>query len=172
MPHKRNPITCERISGLARVLRGNAVVGLENVPLWHERDISHSSAERVVLADSTILLDYMLGRAAWIVEGLVVDAPRMLANIEAARGLPFSGRVLLRLVEAGLSREAAYAIVQRSAMRAWDSGEHLRDLIAADPEAAAVPVATLDEAFDLGAFLRNAHVPFDRRRQLSDAHAR
>jgi adenylosuccinate lyase len=172
MPHKRNPITCERVSGLARVLRGNVVVGLEDVPLWHERDISHSSAERVVLADSTILLDYMLDRMAFVVEGLVVDAARMRANIDASHGLPFSGRVLLRLVEAGLSREDAYAIVQRNAMRAWESGEHLRALIAADPEARSVPADVLDEAFDLDAFLRNAHVPFDRRRQLTDAHAR
>jgi adenylosuccinate lyase len=172
MPHKRNPITCERVSGLARVLRGNVVVGLEDVPLWHERDISHSSAERVVLADSTILLDYMLDRMAFVVEGLVVDAARMRANIEASHGLAFSGRVLLRLVEAGLSREDAYAIVQRNAMRAWDSGEHLRALIAADPEARSVPTDVLDDAFDLDAFLANAHVPFDRRRQLTDAHAR
>jgi adenylosuccinate lyase len=172
MPHKRNPITCERVSGLARVLRGNAVVGLEDVALWHGRDISHSSAERVVLADSTILIDYMLDRMAFVVEGLVVDAARMRANIDASHGLPFSGRVLLRLVEAGLSREDAYAVVQRNAMRAWETGEHLRALIAADPAARSVPADVLDDAFDLDAFLRNVHVPFDRRRQLTDAHAR
>jgi adenylosuccinate lyase len=101
MPHKRNPITCERISGLARVLRGNALVGLENVPLWHERDISHSSAERIVLADSTILLDYLLDRFAWVMEGLVVRPEQMRRNIDGSHGLPFSGRVLLVLVEAG-----------------------------------------------------------------------
>ena len=139
MPHKRNPITCERISGLARILRGNAVAALENVALWHERDISHSSAERVILPDSTILADYMLDRFAWVMEGLVVRPERMLANLDASHGLPFSGRVLLKLVEAGLSREAAYDIVQRNAMRAWETDEHLRDLIAADPDAAAVP---------------------------------
>ena len=175
MPHKRNPITCERISGLARILRGNAVVALENVALWHERDISHSSAERVILADSTILADYMLDRFAWVMEGLVVRPERMLANLDASHGLPFSGRVLLKLVEAGLSREAAYEIVQRSAMRAWETGEHLRDLIAADPDAAAVPPAVLDEAFDLADFLRHVRVPFDRaltlREEPIDVHA-
>jgi len=175
MPHKRNPITCERISGLARILRGNAVVALENVALWHERDISHSSAERVVLADSTILADYMLDRFAWVMEGLVVRPERMLANLDASHGLPFSGRVLLKLVEAGLTREAAYDIVQRNAMRAWETGEHLRDLIAADPDAAAVPAAVLDEAFDLADFLRHVRVPFDRaltlREEPIDVHA-
>ena len=105
MPHKRNPIVCERICGLARVLRANAHVGLEDVALWHERDISHSSAERVVLPDSTIALDYMLDRTRWLIEGLAVDPERMLRNLEASHGLVFSGRVLLRLVEAGLSRE-------------------------------------------------------------------
>jgi adenylosuccinate lyase len=175
MPHKRNPITCERISGLARILRGNAVAGLENVALWHERDISHSSAERVILADSTILADYMLDRFAWVMEGLVVRPERMLANLDASHGLPFSGRVLLKLVEAGLSREAAYEIVQRNAMRAWETGEHLRDLIAADPDAAAVPASVLDEAFDLADFLRHVRVPFDRaltlREEPIDVHA-
>jgi len=175
MPHKRNPITCERISGLARILRGNAVAALENVALWHERDISHSSAERVILADSTILADYMLDRFAWVTEGLVVRPERMLANLDASHGLPFSGRVLLKLVEAGLSREAAYEIVQRNAMRAWETGEHLRDLIAADPDAAAVPASVLDEAFDLADFLRHVRVPFDRaltlREEPIDVHA-
>ena len=120
MPHKRNPITCERICGLARVLRGNAVAGFENVPLWHERDISHSSAERVVLPDSTTLAHYLLDRFAWVMEGLEVYPERMRRNIDAAHGLTFSGGVLLALVEAGLAREAAYAIVQRNAMRAFD----------------------------------------------------
>src|ERR1700760_4094984 len=121
MPHKRNPVTAEQISGLARVGRANAQAALENVALWHERDISHSSAERVILADSTILADYMLDRFAWVMEGLVVRPERMLANLDASHGLPFSGRVLLKLVEAGLSREAAYEIVQRNAMRAWET---------------------------------------------------
>ena len=126
MPHKRNPITCERISGLARVLRGNAVAGFENVPLWHERDISHSSAERVVLTDSTTLAHYLLDRFAWVMEGLEVYPERMRRNIDAAHGLTFSGSVLLALVEAGLAREAAYAIVQRNALRAFDEELPLR----------------------------------------------
>ncbi len=166
MPHKRNPITCERISGLARVLRGNAVVGLENVPLWHERDISHSSAERVVLADSTILLDYALDRFAWVMEGLVVREDRMRRNIDASHGLPFSGRVLLALVEAGLSREEAYAVVQPAAMQAWDSGEHLRDVLArvrdTDPAVAAVPWREVEAAFDLDRALGRLDGPFAR----------
>jgi adenylosuccinate lyase len=166
MPHKRNPITCERISGLARILRGNAVVGFEDVPLWHERDISHSSAERVVLADSTILLDYLLDRYAWVAEGLVVHPDRMLANIHASHGLTFSGRVLLALVESGLSRETAYAVVQRNAMRAWETGEELHDLVAADPDAAAVGRDVLDAAFDLQRALAHADVPFRRREAL------
>jgi adenylosuccinate lyase len=175
MPHKRNPITCERISGLARVLRGNAVVALENVALWHERDISHSSAERVILADSTILADYVLDRFSFVMEGLVVRPERMLQNLNASHGLPFSGRVLLKLVEAGLSREAAYEIVQRNAMRAWETDEQLRDLIAADADAAAVPASVLDEAFDLADFLRHVRVPFERalslREEPIDVHA-
>jgi adenylosuccinate lyase len=168
MPHKRNPITCERISGLARVLRGNAVVGFENVPLWHERDISHSSAERVVLADSTTLAHYLLDRFAWVVEGLEVYPERMRRNIEAAHGLTFSGGVLLALVEAGLAREEAYAIVQRNALRAFDEELPLRQLLEHDPEAAALlDAATLDRIFDLDAALRNAGVAFDR---LEAAH--
>ncbi len=171
MPHKRNPITCERISGLARVLRGNAGVGFENVPLWHERDISHSSAERIVLADSTILLDYLVDRLAWVVDGLVVRPDRMRANLEASYGLPFSGRVLLALVEAGLSREDAYAIVQRNAMRAWESEEPFRDLIAADPEAAALTPARLDDAFSLSGVLDRTGVAFGRLATPAEAAA-
>jgi adenylosuccinate lyase len=168
MPHKRNPITCERISGLARVLRGNAVAGFENVPLWHERDISHSSAERIVLSDSTTLAHYLLDRFAWVAEGLEVYPERMLRNIEAAHGLTFSGAVLLALVEAGLSREAAYAIVQRNALRAFEEELPLRQLLEADPKAAALlDAATLDRIFDLDAALRNAGVAFDR---LEAAH--
>ena len=163
MPHKRNPITCERISGLARVLRGNAVAGFENVPLWHERDISHSSAERVVLTDSTTLAHYLLDRFAWVMEGLEVYPERMRRNIDAAHGLTFSGSVLLALVEAGLAREAAYAIVQRNALRAFDEELPLRELLEHDPEAAALlDAAALDRIFDLDAALRNASVAFDR----------
>ncbi len=162
MPHKRNPITCERITGLARVLRGNAVVGFENIPLWHERDISHSSAERIVLTDSTILLDYLLARFEWVVDGLVVRPERMRTNLEASHGLPFSGRVLLALVGAGLSREDAYAVVQRNAMRAWDEEIPFRDLVAADPDAAALTPARLDDAFSLSAVLDRTDVAFGR----------
>ncbi len=168
MPHKRNPITCERISGLARVLRGNAVAGFENVPLWHERDISHSSAERVILSDSTTLAHYLLDRFSWVAGGLEVYPERMRRNIDAAHGLTFSGSVLLALVEAGLSREAAYAIVQRNALRAFEEELPLRQLLEADAEAAALlPDATLDRIFDLDAALRNAGVAFDR---LETAH--
>jgi adenylosuccinate lyase len=163
MPHKQNPIVCERVSGLARVLRANAVVGLENVVLWHERDISHSSAERVVLPDSTIALDYMLDRVVWLAEGLAVDPERMLRNLEASHGLVFSGRALLALVEAGASREEAYEIVQRNALRAWDEETSFRALLEADPDAMAlVDAAALDRVFDLESFLRHVDAIFDR----------
>jgi adenylosuccinate lyase len=163
MPHKQNPIVAERVSGLARVLRGNAVVGLENVALWHERDISHSSAERVVLPDSTILLDYMLDRVVWLVNGLTVHPERMLRNLEASHGLVFSGRALLAMVEAGASREAAYAITQRNALRAWDEERDFRGLLASDPEASALlDAAALDRVFDMDNFLRHVDAVFDR----------
>ncbi len=165
MPHKRNPIVCERICGLARILRANAIVGLENIALWHERDISHSSAERVVMPDSTIAMHYMLDRMLWLVEGLGVDPERMLRNLEASHGLVFSGRVLLKLVEAGLSREAAYEVVQRNALRAWDEETPLRALLETDPGAAILDTATLDGAFDLGSFLRFVDDIFDRTHQ-------
>ena len=140
MPHKRNPITAERVCGLARVVKANAQVGFDNVALWHERDISHSSAERVVLADSFIATDYLLGKLEWILDGLVVYPERMLANLESTRGLIYSSRVLLALVDTGMSREDAYAIVQRNAMGVWDDiqqardGATYRELLAADPE--------------------------------------
>jgi adenylosuccinate lyase len=163
MPHKQNPIVCERISGLARVLRGNAQVGLENVALWHQRDISHSSAERVVLPDSTIALDYMLDRVRWLAEGLAVDPERMLKNLEASHGLVFSGRVLLAMVEAGVSRERAYEITQRNALRAWDEEVAFRGLLEADSDAAELLDAeALDRAFDLDSFLRHVDEIFER----------
>jgi adenylosuccinate lyase len=163
MPHKRNPIVCERISGLARVLRANALVGFEDQVLWHERDISHSSAERVVLADSTIALDYVLDRFAWVVEGLVVDAARMRRNLDASLGLTFSGRVLLALVEHGLARERAYELVQRNALRAFDEERQLQELLAEDPDVAAVlDPAAIARAFDLEAALAGASVAFER----------
>jgi adenylosuccinate lyase len=163
MPHKQNPIISERISGLARVLRSNAKVGFENVPLWHERDISHSSAERVVLPDSTIGLDYMLDRFTWLIEGLVVDGERMMRNLEASHGLVFSGRALLALVESGMSREDAYEVIQRNALRAWDEGLPLRGLLEVDPEAgSALDETELDRVFDLDGFLRHVDDVFDR----------
>jgi adenylosuccinate lyase len=134
MPHKRNPILSERMTGMARLLRGYAQVGLENVALWHERDISHSSAERVALADASIALHYMLVKFKGLVDDLVVDSERMSANLESTNGLVFSQAVLLALVESGLSRDDAYRIVQRNAMEAWDDKGHLRDLLRADPD--------------------------------------
>jgi len=172
MPHKQNPIVSERICGLARVLRANAQVGLEDVALWHERDISHSSAERIVIPDSTIALHYMLDRMLWLVQGLDVDAARMLRNLGASHGLVFSGRVLLQLVEAGLTREQAYAVVQRNALRAWDEELPLRALLEADPEAAVLDAEALDQAFDLDSFLRFVDEIFDRTLQaLEVTHA-
>jgi adenylosuccinate lyase len=159
MPHKRNPILSERIAGLARLLRGYALTAFENQPLWHERDISHSSAERVILPDATILLDYMLVRMTGLVEGLVVRPERMRENIDRGLGLHASSHVLVALVEeGGLSREEAYVIVQRSALRAADERRPLRDLLATDAAVARLlPLARLDACFDDTAFLR--HVP-------------
>jgi adenylosuccinate lyase len=151
MPHKRNPIVSERITGIARLLRGYAQTGLENVALWHERDISHSSAERVALPDATILLDYAQHLAVRVVEGMVVHQDRMLANLEATHGALYSQRALLALVEAGRTRDEAYRIVQESAQRAWDTGTHFRELLAA-----AAPDLDLDAVFDAGAFVRHA----------------
>ena len=150
MPHKRNPIVAERICGLARLVRGYAHVGLENVALWHERDISHSSAERVVLPDAFLAIDYMLDRFAWLMEGLVVRPERMRANLEATGGLFFSQRLLLALVESGLGRDEAYRMVQRHAMRAWDEGLDFRGLVRADPQIASR--VDLGEVFDLAAY--------------------
>ena len=165
MPHKRNPITAERICGLARVVRGNALVGLENVALWHERDISHSSAERVVLPDSFLAIDYMLDRFAWLVEGLVVRRERMRANVDAANGLFFSQRLLSALVESGSSRDAAYRHVQRHAMRAWDEGLDFRELVRADAEL--TTVVDLDRVFTLDAYTAHVDTVFGRLRALT-----
>jgi adenylosuccinate lyase len=159
MPHKRNPILSERIAGLARLLRGYAGAALEDQPLWHERDISHSSAERVLLPDATILLDYMLVKMTGLIEGLIARPERMRENIERGFGLHASSRVLVALVEdGGLSREDAYAIVQRCALRAADERQPMHDLLATDPVVARLlPLGRLDACFDDGAFLR--HVP-------------
>lgn len=134
MPHKRNPITCEQICGLARVVRANAQAAFENVALWHERDISHSSVERVILPDSTILVDYLLSKTVWLISGLKVDAARMQRNVELTRGLIYSGQLLLDLAAAGVLREDAYRLVQRHAMQAWQQETDFRAAIATDPE--------------------------------------
>jgi adenylosuccinate lyase len=164
MPHKRNPVVAERICGLARVVRAAAAVGLENVPLWHERDISHSSAERIVVADAFLGLDYMLDRFAWLVEGLVVDAERMRANLDSSHGLVFSQRVLSALVASGLARDEAYRLVQRHAMRAWDEGVDFRELVDADPEIGPRLDATV---FDLADALKHVDVLFERLAALT-----
>jgi adenylosuccinate lyase len=164
MPHKRNPIVAERICGLARVVRGYALVGLENVALWHERDISHSSSERVVIPDAFLAADYMLDRFAWLVEGLVIRPERMRANLETTGGLFFSQRLLLALVESGLERDAAYRAVQRHAMRAWDEGLDFRELVRADAEIA--HRVDLYAVFTVDAFTRNSGVVFTRLREL------
>jgi adenylosuccinate lyase len=167
MPHKRNPVVAERICGLARVVRAAAVVGLENVALWHERDISHSSAERVVIPDSFLALDYMLDRFAWLVEGLVVRPERMARNLDASHGLHFSQRVLLALVAAGVARDDAYRLVQRTAMRAWDEEQSFERLVRADPQIAdRLTPAALDDAFDLSAYTRHVDAVFERLRAL------
>ncbi len=157
MPHKRNPILSERIAGMARLLRGYAVTALENQPLWHERDISHSSAERVLLPDATILLDYMLTKTRGLIERMVVNPARMRENIERGLGLHCSSRVLLALVEeAGISREEAYEVVQRCSLRAADERRQLRDVLAADPDVAArISDEALAACFDESVFLRN-----------------
>jgi adenylosuccinate lyase len=155
MPHKRNPIVCERISGLARLLRANAIVGLENVALWHERDISHSSVERVVIPDSTTALDYMLYRFTEVADNLLVYPEKMRRNLERTHGLVFSQRVLLALVEKGLSRERAYELVQRNAMRCWETGAPFRRLLGEDPAVQEVlRPEELDALFDYGFFTR------------------
>jgi adenylosuccinate lyase len=168
MPHKRNPITAERVVGLSRVVKANAQVGFDNVALWHERDISHSSAERVVLADSFIATDYLLGKLEWILDGLVTYPENMLANLNRTRGLIYSSRVLLALVDTRMSREDAYAVVQHNAMKVWDdlqqarSGPSYREQLEADPDAAALSSEVLDACFDPWAFLARAGVLFER----------
>ena len=155
MPHKRNPIKAEQISGLARVLRANAQAALENVALWHERDISHSSVERVILPDSTILLDYLQHRAIALVEGMTVDAERMRENLELTHGALFSQRVLLALIGQGMERDEAYRVVQELAQRAWDESIALRELLAADERVTALSL-DLDEIFSYEHYVRYA----------------
>jgi adenylosuccinate lyase len=163
MPHKRNPVSCEQVCGLARLVRTNSLAALEDVALWHERDISHSSVERVILPDSTLLVDYMLHQMTRIVEGLQVYPERMRENMERSFGLMFSQRVLLRLAETGLPRQQAYEIVQRNAMRAWRERTPFRAFLAADPEVTArLSAADLDACFDPTWYLRNVDAIYKR----------
>jgi adenylosuccinate lyase len=163
MPHKRNPVSCEQVCGLARLVRTNSLAALENVALWHERDISHSSVERVILPDSTLLVDYMLHQMTRIVEGLQVYPERMRENMERSFGLMFSQRVLLRLAETGLPRQQAYEMVQRNAMRAWRERAPFRAFLAGDPEVTArLTAADLDACFDPTWYLRNVDAIYKR----------
>jgi len=163
MPHKRNPILSERICGMARVVRANSLVGLENVALWHERDISHSSAERVVLPDSSIAADYMLQKMAALVDGLVVYPERMLENLNLTRGVIFSGQLLLALTQSGMSREEAYECVQRNAMKAWDEAGVFQTLVSADKEIRAqLSEEQIARVFSLDTYLRNVDTVFVR----------
>ena len=172
MPHKRNPITLEKVCGLSRVVKANAQVAFDNVALWHERDISHSSAERVAQADSFMALDHMLTCLIRIVDGLILYPARMKANLDLTRGLIYSSKVLLALVDTGISREDAYKIVQRNSMAVWDDvhaavdGLDLRARLEADPECTVTP-ETLDEIFDPWDFLTRRDAVFARLEQLS-----
>src|SRR3954467_4102364 len=163
MPHKRNPVTCEQISGLARVVRANAQAAFENVALWHERDISHSSVERVILPDSTILVDYLLNKTTKLLDTLLVYPKRMMQNLESTGGLVFSGQLLLDLAESGMLREDAYALVQGHAMRAWQQGLNFRELVTKDKKISKrVSPAQLSRAFSLKRQLRNVDKIFER----------
>ncbi|MCS7278194.1 MAG: lyase family protein, partial [Aquificaceae bacterium] len=163
MPHKKNPIHAERICGLARILRANLLVALENIPLWHERDISHSSAERIILPDSTIALDYMLSLFLQMLEGLVVYKENMIKNLSLSHGLYASSKVLVKLMEKGIPRDKAYDMVQRCAMRSWQEGIAFRDSLLEDKEVS--PLLTLqeiEEAIDPKSFLRHIDYIYER----------
>jgi adenylosuccinate lyase len=163
MPHKRNPVTCEQICGLARVVRGNLTPAMENVALWHERDISHSSVERVILADSAILADYLLAKTIWLIDGMRVYPERMRHNLESTNGLIFSGQLLLDLAAAGMLREQAYALVQRHAMRAWESGEDFRAAVETDKEVSSfLSVEKIERAFSVSRYLLHVDTIFAR----------
>jgi adenylosuccinate lyase len=163
MPHKRNPVLSENLTGLARMLRGYSVVAIENVALWHERDISHSSAERMIGPDATVTLDFMLHRFAGLMEGLRIYPERMLQNLNATRGLVFSQPVLLKLIESGMERQQAYVVVQRNAMKVWDENQDFKTLLAKDPEVTArLSPQQLEEAFDLDRELRHVDAVFAR----------
>jgi adenylosuccinate lyase len=163
MPHKRNPITCERVAGLARVVRGNAMAALENVALWHERDITHSSVERVIFPDSFLLVDYQLAKMIEVVSAMVVYPENMMANLNRTGGLPFSQRILLGLTDRGMRREDAYSLVQEHAMAAWEGGESFQERIRRDPRVLAhMEEAEVDAAFDLSHNLRHVGDIFAR----------
>lgn len=163
MPHKKNPITCERIAGLARVVRGNAIASLENVALWHERDITHSSVERIILPDSCMLVDYMLQKFTWVMNGLVIFPQNMKKNIEKAQGLIFSQKLLLALTDKGLTREGAYKIVQTAAMKARASGKHLKEIILDDRDALKhLSPVEIEKIFDIRNHLKNVEIVFKR----------
>ena len=163
MPHKRNPIMSERICGMARTIRANSIVGLENVALWHERDISHSSAERIVLPDSSAALDYILAKTTSLLDGLVVYPENMLKNLNLTHGLVFSGQLLLALTNKGISRENAYVLAQRNAMKVWDEGGEFRDLVTADKEITdKLSAEEIEQVFSYEHYLRNVGKVFDR----------
>jgi len=163
MPHKRNPELCERVCGLARVVRGQAVTALENIALWHERDISHSSTERIILPDSCLAMDYMLGIFTYVMKGLQVYPERMKENLELTKGLAFSQRLMLALIDKGLSREQAYKIVQRNAMKSWKERTSFLDLVRSDPEVAGhLSPSDIKAIFDYGYFLRHVDEIFER----------
>ena len=165
MPHKRNPELCERIAGLSRLVRGHALTSLENIALWHERDISHSSTERIILPDSCLVLDYVLSLFTYVMRGLKVYPDHMRENLERTRGLVFSQRVLIALIERGLLREEAYRVVQRNAMRAWQEGASFLDLLSADPDVGRhLSRAELEAIFDYGYFVRHVGAVFQRLR--------
>lgn len=161
MPHKRNPIASENATGMARLLRGNASAALENIALWHERDISHSGVERVILPDSCLAVDYTLAKMTGLIDNLVVDSDRMLSNLDSTQGLVFSQAVLLALIETGLSRDESYRIVQRNAMTAWDTGAHLKDLLLGDMDVT-LSDEVIESCFAPQRFLHNTGVVFDR----------
>ena len=168
MPHKRNPVVCERISGLARLLRAYTATGLENIALWHERDISHSSVERITLPDACILLDFMLAEMRWVIDGLKVFPERMRSNLDASGGVIHSQSVLTALLGTGeLQREEAYELVQRDAARAWDEGRSLQEILEADPDVTKyLAPEEITECFDLARYVRHAGVVFDRLEAL------
>ncbi len=166
MPHKRNPIASENATGMARLLRGNASAALENIALWHERDISHSAVERVILPDSCLAVDYTLGRMTGLIKNLVVDSERMQTNLDSTHGLVFSQAILLALIETGMTRNEAYRVVQADAMTAWETGTHLKDLLLGNA-AVTLDTETIESCFSAQRFLRNIDVVFDRLAALS-----